>query len=469
MKNQKKMRRKNKIVILLLTLVLSWNGFSQSKILTYNEFLGYVKKYHPLVKQANLNISEAQAQLMQARGAFDPKIEIDFDKKQFKDKNYYSLFNSSFKIPTWYGIEIKGAFDNNEGIYVNSENTVPNSGLTSVGIAVPLGQSLFINQRMADIRKAKLAQTLNTAQRDLEALEVIHEASLRYFDWKRNHDEVTLYQEYLKNAQIRFEGVVKLIEQGDKPAIDSVEAGIAIRNRKLNLEDSQLKLTKARLVLSNYIWTVDAIPLEIAEDLMPEVDLKNSIEDLLIQNKLRQFETQNHPKIKLWNTKIDMLEIDRKLKANAILPKLDLSYNYLSEPNYFTQYRLQDYKIGVNFSMPLFLRKERASVKLAQLKIQDSEYSLQFERLQLQNKIKAQEQEIASLKKQIDLTARLVNDYDMMLKAEDRLFSIGESSLFLINTRENALVSAKISNIVVENRFFSAYIGYYQSLGNPDL
>ncbi len=91
-----------------------------SKEFTYNEYLGYVKKYHPLVKNANLEISKAQANLMMARGGFDPKIEVDFSKKQFKDTEYYSILNSSFKIPTWYGIEIKAGFDNNEGVLSKS-------------------------------------------------------------------------------------------------------------------------------------------------------------------------------------------------------------------------------------------------------------------------------------------------------------------------------------------------------------
>lgn len=467
MKIVRKMKRKSNYLIVLLLVVV--NGFSQTKELTYNEFLGYVKKYHPLVKQANLNISEAQAQLMQARGAFDPKIDFDFDKKKFKDKDYYSLFNGSFKIPTWYGIELKAAFDNNEGMYVNPENLTPTNGLTSVGIAIPVGQGLFINQRMADIRKAKLAQVLNTAERDLQALEIIHEASLRYFEWKRNYEEVKLYENYLKNAELRFVGIKKLIELGDKPAIDSIEAGITVKNRKLNLEDSNLKLIKARLALSNYLWTIDNIPLEIDESLIPDSNLKNTIETTLTKNGFQSFRVDNHPKIKAWKTKIDMLEIERKLKANTLLPKLDVSYNYLSETNYFSNYRFEDYKIGLNFSMPLFLRKERASVKLAQLKIDDSKYSIQFESLQLQNKVKAQEKEITSLKKQLELANGLVNDFDKMLKAEDRLFEIGESSLFIINTRENSLVSAQINTIAVENRLYNAFIGLFQSIGNTGL
>ena len=86
--------------VLLLFGSLAWGQNQNLKELNYNEFLGYVKKYHPLVKSAQLEINMAQANLMMARGGFDPKIEADFDQKQFKGKDYYSVFNSSFKIPT---------------------------------------------------------------------------------------------------------------------------------------------------------------------------------------------------------------------------------------------------------------------------------------------------------------------------------------------------------------------------------
>jgi hypothetical protein len=56
---------------------------------------------------------------MMARGGFDPKSKST-GRKQFKTQNITPL-NSSFKIPTWYGVEIKASFDNNEGIYLNPE------------------------------------------------------------------------------------------------------------------------------------------------------------------------------------------------------------------------------------------------------------------------------------------------------------------------------------------------------------
>ncbi|MDI5948951.1 TolC family protein [Flavobacterium yafengii] len=459
--------------IFLAFLFLGFAATAQditSKELTYTEFLGYVKKYHPLVKNANLEINKAQANLMMARGGFDPKIEVDFSKKQFKDKEYYSILNSSFKIPTWYGIEIKAGFDNSEGVYLNPQNTLPNQGLTSLGVTVPLGQGLFINQRMADVRKAKMQMQLSQSERKLQAITVLYDASLAYFNWKKNFNEVQLYEEYNNNAQIRFKGIQSLIKQGDKPAIDSVEAGIIVKNRKLSLEDSNLKLAKAKLELSNFLWLENNIPLEISDELIPEMQLEFTIQESLKTNDLlnTDFSITNHPKINALQSKIDMLNVEKKLKANMLLPKIDVGYSYISEPSYIDNYQFEDYKIGLDFYFPLFLRKERGSLKLAKYKVQESEFTLDLEKVQLTNKINAQRMEIESLLRQKELIKGLVEDNLTMLNSEERLFSFGESSLFLINTRENNLVSAYLSKIALENRFYISNSELFKIMANPD-
>ena len=441
-----------------------------SQEFTYTEFLGYVKKYHPLVKNANLEINKAQANLMMARGGFDPKIEVDFSKKQFKDTEYYSILNSSFKIPTWYGIEIKAGFDNSEGVYLNPQNTLPNQGLTSLGVTVPLGQGLFINQRMADVRKAKMQIQLSQAERKLQAIVVLYDASLAYFNWKKNFNEVQLYEEYNKNALIRLKGIQSLIKQGDKPAIDSVEAGIIVKNRILNLEDSKLKLAKAKLELANFLWLENNIPLELSDELIPEIQLEFTIQESLKTNDLlnTDFSITNHPKINALQSKIDMLNVERKLKANMLLPKIDVGYSYISEPSYLDNYQFEDYKIGLDFYFPLFLRKERGSLKLAKYKVQETEFTLDLEKVQLTNKINAQKMEIESLLRQKELIKSLVQDNRTMLNSEERLFSFGESSLFLINTRENNLVIAQLSKIALENRFYISNSELFKIMANPD-
>ena len=116
----------------------------------------------------------------------------------------------------------------------------------------------------------------------------------------------------------------------------------------------------------------------------------------------------------------------------------------------------------------MFLRKERGDLKIAKFKIQEYEFALDVEKLELNNKIEAQKNEIESLIKQQKIIYSLVNDNMTMLKAEERLFSIGESSLFLINTRENNLVSAQLAEINLENRFYVSNSMLFKIMANPD-
>ncbi|TDD93992.1 TolC family protein [Flavobacterium cellulosilyticum] len=460
-----------RLLYFFLFFALGMNGQETvSHELTYNEFLGYVKKYHPLVKNANLELNKAQANLMAARGSFDPKIEVDFDKKQFKDKNYYSVFNSSFKIPTWYGVEIKAGFDQNDGLYLNPENYLPNQGLASFGISIPLGQGLVINQRMADLKKAKMQVELSQAERKLQAIDVLYNASIAYFNWKRNFEEVQLYTQYKTNSELRYKGVESLIKQGDKRAIDSIEAGISVTSRKLSLENSKLKLTKAKLELSNFLWLENAIPMEITDVLYPEVELESSIQETLNTNNLLQTDIsiEDHPKINAIESKIDILNVERKLKANSLLPKINIGYSYLSEPQYIERYKFENYKIGIDFSYPLFLRKERGSLKITKFKLQEAANTLNLERLQLKNKINAQQEVIKSLLKQRSLANALVRNYKTMLNSEERLFSFGESSLFLINSRESSLISAQLNAIALNNEFCVSNSELYKIMANPN-
>jgi outer membrane protein TolC len=331
---------------------------------------------------------------------------------------------------------------------------------------VPLGQGLWINERMTDLRKGKLQVQLSEVERRLAAVEVLFDASVAYFDWLKMYNELKLYQSFLAFAEVRYGGIIKLIEQGDKPSIDSVEAGIVIKIRKVNLQDAELKLMKAKLDLATFLW-IENVPVELQDSIIPDEALQqNIIADLPFdQVESAAILTDDHPKIQSLQRKIDILTLDRQLKANLLLPKLDVGYYYLSEPSYFENYRWNDYKVGVNFTFPLFLRKERGTLNLAKLKLQDSQLDLNLERLQLDNKMKAGRIEINALLSQIAITNSLVADYARMLDAEERLFSFGESSLFLINTRENSLIGSQISQINLENRYLNSYANLFRIMG----
>lgn len=442
---------------------------SNQEVLTFEAYLGFVKRFHPVVKQANLQLTAAQAEILQARGGFDPKIEVDYQKKQFKNSEYFDILNSTFKIPTWYGVEIKAAFDKMDGVFLNPQNTVPSAGLATLGIQVPIGQGLFINKRMADLRKAKLFVNQTKAERDLEVASILYDAMVAYLDWQRAYQEVEVYDFFLKNAQVRFQGIKDLIQAGDRPAIDSVETKIILRNRELSMEQSFLKFRKATLELSNFLWLENDIPLELQDNLVPE----NTEEQLLVNVMISGDSSLNiniaeHPKMIAMQNKIDILKVDRRLKGDMLKPRLDLQYNYISEPVLMDQWNTNNYKIGANFTFPLFLRKERGAYKLAKFKVQDAEWQMDVEQLQLKNKIDYQNQEVVSLRKQLRLANELVQDNQTMLDSEERLFFFGESSIFLINTRENSLINANLQKIRVRYDYLESNAELFKILARVE-
>ncbi|MFN4197466.1 MAG: TolC family protein [Flavobacterium sp.] len=440
------------------------------QVMSLNEFLGYVKQYHPLVKQAQLDLNQAQAGVMAARGGFDPKIEVDYVNKRFNSIDYFEVLNGSFKIPTWYGIEVKAGFEQTEGVYINPDQTFPTSGLATLGITVPVGQGLFINQRMADLRQAKLFRNLGQAERDLEVARVLFEATLAYNDWYRDYREYALYQTFLTNAEVRFRGIKTLIEQGDRPGIDSIEARILVSSRKLNLEQSRIKFVKSKLQLSNFLW-IDNVPVELQDNIIPESELETTIAETLKTNGLlfNDVDLANHPKIKALENKVGILRVEKKLKGDLLKPRIDLNYNYLSEPVLMNEWNMANYKYGVQFSFPLFLRKERGNFKMAKFKLQDAELDLDLESVVLKNKIDFQLQEITSLEEQLRLANQLVGDFTTMLQSEERLFFFGESSIFLINARENSLLGSNLQLISTQLRYCTAHAELYQLLANPEL
>ncbi|WP_317130240.1 TolC family protein [Aggregatimonas sangjinii] len=115
------------------------------------------------------------------------------------------------------------------------------------------------------------------------------------------------------------------------------------------------------------------------------------------------------------------------------------------------------------------MRKERGDLKLAKFKLRDAQFDLDNVQIELRNKIIAIYRELESFETQNVLIDEVVGSYNTMLSAEERKFSFGESSLFLINSRESKLIDARLKQIEVQNKFYTTKARLFNSLAvNPE-
>ena len=458
------------LILVALNGFQNINGQVQDEMLSFKEYLALVQKYHPVVKQAQLVVDESQSKLLKSRGAFDPNIAVDLERKKFEGTEYYDRLNAAFKIPTWYGIEVKANFEEASGTYLNPEYTVPQDGLYSAGISFSVAQGLLINERMATLKQAKFFVKQAKADRELLINEILYDATISYFDWLKSYGNLLVYEQFLDNAALRFDGIKQSVEVGERAAIDSIEARIIVSSRRLSLEKAKVDLLKKQLDVANFLWLDNNIPLEMQENVIPELNSLTTIENTLnIVGFGDDMALENHPKMRSLNFKYESLKVNKNLKANKLLPKIDLQYNFLSE-NYdnINAFNTANYKSSLTFKLPLFLRKERGDLKLAKLKLRDTKYDITTTELNLQNKIRAVQAELISYESQIEMLEGIVSDYDLLLNAEDRKFGIGESSIFLVNSRETKLIEAKIKLVELNNTIANTKANYFKILaGNP--
>ena len=449
------------IQLLVLALLLSAISVAQEKVperFNQDIFFKLVKENHPIAVQANMRIEMGLAKIQEARGGFDPKIQAEVAQKYFQGKEYYDYGEGKLKIPTWFGIELEGGYERNQGEFLNPESSVPSAGLWFAGVSVSVGEGLFIDERRASLRIAQAMMDLNQAEKDLMMNDLLLDAGIAYWNWFKAYYSLQVNQEALQLANQRFIAVKQSAAFGDIPTIDTLESGIQVQNRKLNLNQAELDYKNATAFIYTFLWEDGLVPLELPTNTIPNEfePEKLAAENLKITLQLDS-SLNAHPEIRANISKNEQLSIEKRWVREQIKPTLDLKYKPLTEAvgdNPFSEYSINNYTWGMQFEFPIFVRKERAKLKQIDLKLQSNQIDLENKRVGLAFKATAAMNVFETTMLQIRLYRQTVNDYGALLEGERQLFNGGESSLFMINSREIGFINAelKMVELVTKNR-----------------
>lgn len=435
---------------LLFTFLLISCGLSTRgqgiDTLRFETYIEWVKSYHPISAQADIVLTMGDMEVRTARGGFDPLIYGNLDKKSYDEKTYYDKREAGISIPTWAGIELNGVYEQNSGQYLNPENSVPSGGLFAAGASVNLGQGLILDDRRAVLRKAQIYQESTESERKNLLNELYLQATGAYWNWSLAFANRELLAEGVELAKTRFRAVKISYEQGDFPAIDTVEAATQLLTREYNLQKAENELFMRTQDLNNFLWDNSGNPISLDFQVIPE-QLYSDQPLILNEEELRVLIAE-HPELMLVDYELASLDVERRLKAQQIIPVVKLKYNFLTENlNQFDQtgFFENNYKWGLTVYTPLMWRKARGGIRLAEAKIDFKENSRDLKELQLRTKLENELNSWNVVNSQINTYTRNVVALQMLLQGELRRFEIGESSLFLVNSREVSVFSSRVT------------------------
>lgn len=434
------------------------------KVFSYRDFYDLVVKNHPILRQA-INIpDQAKAELLMAKGGFDPKLEVNFDRKYFDNKAYFNFWDNQLKVPVyWGGMDIKVGFERNVGDVLGTDIRTPIDGVSYVGVNIPILQRFVIDERRATLQNARIFQNMAETERIKMVNKLILSAAKEYWNWYLAYRNYLLLKEFQEFAEQRFQLVVKRVTQGDLPAVDTADAQVTLLDRRVLFEQATTELQNARLLLSNYLWDEKGNPLELPENALPQSSPAERIDGTKL-SQLLEMARQRHPEIQKLDFKGQQLRIDERMGKEMLKPRFDVG---ISSLNYIHRYITgvetiktgpfpPFYKLNVDFSMPLLFRKERGKLESIRIKQLQNNLELQQVRREINNDVLAAYNEVINLEKQIINQQLAVERQTQVLRADEQRFSIGETQLFQINLRETKLNELKVKLESMKSKYEKA-------------
>ncbi|MFY0686269.1 MAG: TolC family protein [Cyclobacteriaceae bacterium] len=470
------MRNTLTFLMIICSSMLSAQQTDSMQVLNFDVFYAFVLDNHPIVRQAKLLSDNAIQQLRLARGSFDPKIEGNWNQKNFKDQEYYNMANVGLKIPVWFPIDPKIGLMQNRGSYLNPEYYISDATQNRqvyMGVSVPIGRGLIIDERRAMVKQAKLFLQMTEAEQIKEINKILLSAAKDYWQWYFTYQSYRLIEQSIDIAQDIYDRTITGYELGVTAAIDTIQARIALQSRQIDFQQANIERVQAALQLSNHLWSTDGAPLELTDNMIPEDSGMESLgEDILAQ--LLEMAQQNHPELVKLNLKNQSLNIDRKLAVENLKPRLDVDYSLLDQPITpsggssdlaFTD----NYKFGVSFAFPILLRKERAKLQQVNVKMEQNELEQVYQERRIINEIGAKYNEVVTTGQMLEQQEQMVNNYNLILEAERLNLQNGESDLFKINVQFDKLITSQTKLYKLRSQYQKSLASLYWVAGVTNL
>lgn len=404
--------------------------------LTYQEMIGWVLANHPLAAAADAVEQRGAAELMKYRGALDPKFSLSYDRKDFKGTEYFDYGDAAVEWQSPFALKVAGGYQRAEGTYLNAERTIPAAGQGYVALKLPLLRGLVTDATRIGLQRGELAVDRQTALAEIIRNELRYDLAVRYLQWTFATEVLDLNREIEATIARRLDNYRVLLQQGDKAEVDTLEAAVYLGTQQQAVRQAEIDLLLAQQAVAELYWPVTEgnVPMDLPAEFLVNLPAPGTVE--------------THPEIRELALSLADASLSLDLKREERKPELNLSYYLLGDgfalPEVDGSPFANAYKLGVTASYPILNRKARAGAQLGELKVRESEAKLGAKTRALATKADAYFTASRQYLDQLQAGEVLAEQAMRLLEAERELFALGESTQFVLNQREQALLKARM-------------------------
>ncbi len=445
-------KRINKLALALFVFLFALRADGQqvaadTLLIGEREFLQQVLLYHPMLVNEELEVEKANQEVQVNRAAFDPAFYADWMNKDFDDKNYYNYQNAAlaWQLPT--GIKVKAGAERNSGEFINPEFNTPSEGLLFAELAVPI-EGLLRNEDQTRLQQSRIEADAAVSRLELRSRYVVYDAADLYWNWFATTQDLALREEIRDLAAIRRTQILTRFRQGLATGMDTLEAHNLYLQREADYLKTQQLMEMWYQGAGNLIWDASLYREYRLGRLAPDSTWNSGVSQLSQLNRSPLI----NPAIELAAFKVQTALLDRQLARAQVTPDIYLKGKALSTRGETLTISGDAAVFGFSVYFPLISRKERAKVKMTQLKLQQQEIQLSAYERELLLRFEQLNNQLALLEQELELVRQNVENTRELLRMENKRLLFGESTLLLVNLRESNYISAQLSYISIQKK-----------------
>lgn len=459
------------LVALLAALGAARPAAAQS-VLTLEEFVRRVAAHHPAVRQARLLVEQAREEQRIAAGGFDPTVSATWEQKRFGTTEYYDYANAALTVPTPLGVDLKLAYERADGRYVSPDRRTPAGGLVTAGLSLPLGQRIVTDERRTALAVARSMREAAGAERDAAVNRVLLQATRDYARWFEAERRAEVAREGVTLAEFRLDAVRRRVAAGEAAALDTVEALLEANRRRVQLVEAAQATFAARVMAEVHLWDARGLPDTLATGTVPSAALPPTpaapVEgDAALAAWVAAAE-RAHPDVQRASARVEQAAALRRLAVQQQLPYAAAELGGLADagaPRVLPSGSADDLKVGLTVRSPLLFLRERGRAGAAGLRVDQQQLERDRVRREVGATVRAAAGDVAAVERAIDGQRAAVELARRLLRGEQQRFEAGESTLFLVNARERAVLDEALRLAGLEARAFTAGAELAAALG----
>jgi outer membrane protein TolC len=445
----------NLLIIINVEIVLA--DKAKAKTLTIAEVAESAEKFYPKIIEAYEEINAANANLLSARGNFDPLISLD---SRAYGSGYYDGSNSTssrLTVPLEFSstdLFMGGRSGHgNFPVYEDQYDTL-NIGEIGAGLRIALLRNRAVDKRRTALMQGEISIDQEKQQLESEKLIVLEEAAKSYWIWNINKEQLHVFEELLRVSELRQSQFEQQVTAGQMARIEALDNSRTILTRREKLLQQQQKLNQASQKLSLYHRDNQGLPIvttDISTTILPKI-YENTYENI---EKLSEKAYERHPDIISFNQEIELLKREKDLNENNLLPKLDLETAVTRDyGDGETSREGSELKGMLFFEVPLYRREAKGKIKALEAKINAVKQKIRLTKDRIRAFSRANEEIIRKTHNRYQILKTEVELAQQLEEAEWEKFKAGQSNLLIVAIREIATATVRIQKLetILENR-----------------